>query len=314
MAGPSEFSTSVTVSVSPDVLAQDGASQSLVTVRAMDANAEPVRNLSLRAEILVGFEPVDFGSLSARNIVTDSSGRATLVYTAPPDNRTGVDTFTIVTIAVTPIGTDFMNASLRSASIRIVPPGNIVPPDGLQPRFTFAPTAPTERQQVFFDATTSQSLPGNPIARYEWEFGDGQRGEGRTVAHEFSRIGSYVVTLTIVDNFNRSASTSQPITVGQGVGPTASFTFSPTAPLPGDRVNFNAVASTAAPGRRIVRYDWDFGDGTPAATGVQTSHTYPNVGTYVVTLTVTDDLGRRNTVSQSVPVDLPDEDEGLTAR
>ena len=41
--------------------------------------------------------------------------------------------------------------------------------------------------------------------------------------------------------------------------PKADFTFSPSGPRFGQEVFFNASASTAAPGHRIVAYDWDFG-------------------------------------------------------
>src|SRR5204863_178244 len=80
---PYAFDGALTFTVSPDVLALDGASQSLVTITARDAVGNGVRNLSMRAEISVGGVRTDFGSISARNLVTDSNGRATLVYTAP---------------------------------------------------------------------------------------------------------------------------------------------------------------------------------------------------------------------------------------
>ena len=117
LMGPSEFGTSVTVTVSPDVLSLDGASQSLVTITVRDPNGKPVRNLSLRAEISIGGVRADFGSLSARNVVTGSDGRATLVYTAPgAPNGPSEDPNTLVDILVTPIGTDYnilMIARLR---------------------------------------------------------------------------------------------------------------------------------------------------------------------------------------------------------
>ena len=152
LAGPSEFATSVTVSISPDVLTQDGASQGVVTITVRDANGQPLRNVTLRAEIVANGTLEDFGSLSARTVVTGADGRATLVYTAPMAPNVAVDQFTVIEIAVTPIGSNFQNSVMRFASVRLVPPGVIIPPDGLQPRFTFTPNAPQDHQRVLFDA------------------------------------------------------------------------------------------------------------------------------------------------------------------
>jgi vibriolysin len=64
---------------------------------------------------------------------------------------------------------------------------------------------------------------------------------------------------------------------------------------------FNAAASRAATGRRIVSYEWDFGSGR-TGTGIATNKGYDTAGTYVVTLTVTDDAGLQGTISQTVRV------------
>lgn len=307
--GPSEFGTSVVVSISPDVLPQDGASQSVVTVTARGPNGQPVANLALRAEIRVNGTPMDFGSLSARSIVTGSDGKATFVYTAPSSPSVAVDPFTIVDIVVTPVGSDFNNSAQRSASVRLVHNGTVAPPDGLAPYFVFSPTNPADHQPVLFTACNDSARPcapaNNPISTYSWNFGDGRTATGSSVVHEFSSAGTYVVRLTITDGFGRSATASQTMNVGAGVNPSAVITFSPQDPLPGTTVQFNALASRAAPGRTIVSYSWDFGDGT-GATGVQTSHLYPFIGNYTVTLVVTDDVGRTGVVTQVVPVQIPD--------
>ncbi len=314
LAGPSEYGLSIVISVTPDVLEQNGASQSLVTVTARDPDGQPMRNVVLRVETLVNGSLFDFGTLSARSVVTGNDGRATLVYTAPAAPNMAVDNFTIVDIGVTPVGSDFGNSAMRSASIRVVPPNIIVPPDGLRPRFTFTPTAPTDHQRVLFDASTSEAPSNNPIMSFSWNFGDGGTGTGPSATHDYSSPGTYVVTLTISDAYGRAASTSQTLNVGAGVNPTASFTFSPTDPLPGTVVNFNAAASRAAPGRTIVSYTWDFGDGT-TATGMQVAHRYGTLpATYTVTLVVVDDAGRRGTTSTSVPVQFPDEESIAPAR
>jgi PKD repeat protein len=295
LTGPSEFAQSVSVSVSPDVLSQDGASQSLVTVTARDANSQPLRNLTLRAEIRVGGTAVDFGSLSARSIVTANDGRATLVYTAPGAPAVGVDNGTIVDIIITPVGSDFGNSSSRVASIRLVPPGVVIPPDSLLPAFTFTPGSPSDNQTVLFDASTSQG----PIVDYRWNFGDGGNASGRTATHAFSRPGTFAVTLTITDGFGRSASTVQSVTVGAGANPTAAFTTSPSAPLIAQQVFFNAAQSRPSPGNSITSYTWDFGDGA-SGSGQQASHAYAAAGAYTVVLTITDSAGRTATATAAV--------------
>jgi len=298
LTGPSEFGTSVSVSVSPDVLQQDGASQSLVTVSVRGPEGQALPNIPLRAEIRFDGQTVDFGSLSAKSIVSGSDGRATFLYTAPA-GVSGAES--LVDIAVTPIGTSFGNFVTRTATIRLVPTGVVTPPSGLVPRFTFSPNTPTEGQTVFFNGLTSEAPATNPIAQYSWNFGDGGSGSGPEATHAFIGPGTYFVRLTITDAVGRSASTTQSVPVGQGTAPVAVFTFSPTDPVINQPVHFNASASTAAAGRQIVRYRWDYGDGT-SDEGVQTAHAFALVRTYTVSLTVTDDIGRTHTVSRTVAV------------
>lgn len=304
LTGPSELGTSISIAVTPDILAQDGSSQSLVTITARDSTGQPLKNLSLRSEILVNGVRVDFGSLSARNLVTDSNGRATLVYTAPSAPAgPAVDTNTMVNIAVTPIGSDFGNSLARLATIRLVPINIVIPPDGLQPLFTFTPSSPTDHQNVLFDASTSTAPSNNPIASYSWNFGDGRTASGKTVTHSFDNPGTYAVTLTVGDQYNRTASTTQTVDVAGGVAPSASFLTSPSAPRVGENVNFNASASRPATGRTIRTYDWDFGDGTQkTTTGPITAHDYVTAGTFSVTLLVTDDVGRQAVANASVTI------------
>jgi chitodextrinase len=301
LSGPSEFGTSVALTVTPDILTQDGASQSLVSIMARDSNGQALRNLSLRAEIEVGGLRADYGSLSARNLVTGNDGRASLVYTAPPAPAVAVDGGMVVTIAVTPVGTDFANSSTRAVFIRLVPPGVVVPPDGLKPAFTVTPPAPSDSQTVLFDASTSSAAAGNAIVSYAWNFGDGGRGSGVTATHAYDTAGTYVVTLTITDGVGRSAQKSQSVVVAPGLNPTAAFTSSPTDSLINQAVNFNASGSRAAPGHTIESYDWDFGDGT-FGHGQTTSHSFGLPRAYVVVLTVTDDSGKTGTSSGTVTV------------
>jgi PKD repeat protein len=74
--------------------------------------------------------------------------------------------------------------------------------------------------------------------------------------------------------------------------PIASFSYSPTSPKKGTQIIFTAEASAASPGRRIVQYNWSWGDGQGAnRTGPLEDHDYVDAGLYPVVLTVIDDAG-----------------------
>jgi PKD repeat protein len=298
LTGPSEFGTSIGVTITPDVITQDGASQSVITVTARDTAGQPVRNVAIRLETLVDGALVDFGSLSARTVVTGNDGRATATYTAPASSSNGTDR--LVTIAATPIGSDFGNATPRTATIRLVPQGVVNPPAGLVPLFISSPSAPIEDTPVLFDASGSSA--NTAITSYTWAFGNGRTGSGVTATTTYDDPGSYFVTLTIRDEFGRSASTTNTVTVGAGTRPTAAFTVSPTNPRTGDLVNFNAAPSTVPSGRSIVSYVWDFGDSTAFGSGPTPSHTYTFPRTYTVVLTVTDNTGQSATTSVTLTV------------
>jgi chitodextrinase len=307
LSGPSELGLSLTIQASPDVLTQDGASQSQVVVLARDGSGQPVRNITCRVEILVDNVIADFGMLSSRNISTGSDGRAVVSYTAPPAPVAVTANTSTIMLLVTPIGTDFANAIARSVTIRLVPSGTINPPAQATPGFAFSPDAPGEGQAVSFDGSycTSQSATNcslGSIVGWAWTFGDGGTGTGAVCAHTYALAGSYYVTLTVTDAQGRAASTTRIVKVGAATAPTAAFDVSPAAPLPLQQVFFNASASKAAPGREIVSYEWDFGDGDPHKFGVTVQHDFAAEATYTVTLVVTDDAGRKGTISKALKV------------
>ncbi len=264
LTGPSEFAQSIAISVSPDVLPQDGASQSFITVTARDANSQPIRNLTMRTETRVGGTPVDFGVLSARSVVTGSDGRATLVYTAPPSPAVSPDAFLVVDVVVTPFGTDYNNSHPRSAAIRLVPQGTVDPAGRLWSRTSRCqPASPADHQTVLFDA--SERARGRDRVVPNGISATASATSGRTVDHDYELPGTYVVRLTVVDPYGRTASKSQVADrVGRDApadGRSSSSRRGPTKV--GQGVNFNALGVAGdRPEARIVSYTWDFGDGT----------------------------------------------------
>jgi PKD repeat protein len=213
LAGPSELSTSVTLTATPDMLPQDGASQSMITIVARDAANQPIANLALRLDMAVGnMLANDFGRLSTRNPVTGGDGRATVVYTAPPWPPGGYSPDTTLQIYAVPVGTNFDNANWHGVSLRLVEPTIVYAPGSPYAQFTYSPGAPRVGQNVFFDASASYDGDGSIVA-YQWVYGDGDTEGGQTQLHDFPYAGVYYVTLTVTDNEGKKSSTTHPISV-----------------------------------------------------------------------------------------------------
>jgi len=97
--------------------------------------------------------------------------------------------------------------------------------------------------------------------------------------------------------------------------PQASFVYSPLEPYPNQTVTFDASSSTAEGyGDVIIRYEWDFGDGTPKQVkeGNATNppdptitHNFMSPGQYIVTLNVTDTEGYWSTTQKPIYVKMP---------
>jgi len=85
--------------------------------------------------------------------------------------------------------------------------------------------------------------------------------------------------------------------------PTASFTFDPVLPQTGQIVHFDASLSVDLDGE-ISSYHWDFGDGTDEKEQEQDyiDHIFSTAGEYLVTLTVTDNNGQTNQISQNIKI------------
>jgi PKD repeat protein len=313
LAGPSGLALTLTVNAVPDSIRQDGGDQSAIRVLAIGPNGRPVSGLPVRIDMFVNGTAQDYGVLSARSIVTGSDGVASVVYTAPPSPVNGVSGTchtlpgNCVSIVATATSADFAAANPQSVEIRLVPPGVILPPASTPvPSFTISPSPVNFNVASIFDA--SGSTPGSGsggITNYAWSFGDGTFDSGKTVSHTFksgsSSSPSFQVTLTVTNDRNLSASSTQVVGVSAAPLPTGTFTFSPGAPLVNQSIVFNADSIRAAAGHSIVDFSWIFGDGA-VASGSLTTHAFAAPGSYNVTLTVTDEVGSKLTVTNQVAV------------
>jgi len=93
------------------------------------------------------------------------------------------------------------------------------------------------------------------------------------------------------------------VTPGSNQPPTAVISAAPTTGVGPLSVTFDGSGSTDPDGT-IATWAWSFGDGT-SGSGVMITHVYTAAGTYVPTLTVTDNGGATNTTSTSIVVNAP---------
>jgi large repetitive protein len=167
-----------------------------------------------------------------------------------------------------------------------------------------------------FSAEDSEIRDGN-ISKYYWDFGDGTEVDGKNVSHTYEDEGDYEIVLTVVDASGNEDTESLEITViDEGSPPQAGIETDPVAT--GDTVTgtvpftveFNGAAS-ADPDDDIVEYEWDFDqDGFADETGNLADYTFEEVGTFPVTLIVTDSIG--NTDETIIEVEVTE--QGVVAR
>ena len=67
-------------------------------------------------------------------------------------------------------------------------------------------------EEVVFDGSGSVDVDGT-ITRYSWDLGDGTTGEGVTISHRYSRIGTYTVRLVVLDDMGAAHSTVHQIVI-----------------------------------------------------------------------------------------------------
>lgn len=167
--------------------------------------------------------------------------------------------------------------------------------------FTATPESGPRPLLVNLDASASIAGDGSSITSYSWNFGDGSpAGSGVTTDHTYTSENQYNITLTVTNNLGDTD--TETILVEARTAPTAAFTSTPdNGPNP-LTVNFDASGTTTGSGASITSYSWDFDDGSSAGSGVTPSHDFVNAGTYTVTLTVTNDEGDTDQVTDSITV------------
>ena len=156
---------------------------------------------------------------------------------------------------------------------------------------------------VVFTATVGGSTI--PVARYEWDFGDGVQvtTNGNVVNHVYEAAGTHAATVRAVDRDGRTAGGQTTVEVTPRAPLNVNLTANPPRVAVGDVVVFTAtVGGSTVP---VERYEWDFGDGVRVTTtGNTVSHVYEAAGTRVATVRAVDRDGRTGDGRTTVEVTL----------
>jgi large repetitive protein len=301
LIGPADGGQSIQMTAVPDQLPRDGSSQSVVTVIARDPSNRPIVGQRLILS-LASSSPAG-ATLSSTEVTTNSQGTATFSVSAPTSGSMG----NAILVIASPVGTDANNTNTRTMSIAINP-SNATAPNAL---FTWNPPSPDMGQTVTFDASTTTDEGARCTScSFIWDFGDSTTGTGQVVTHVFGAAGTYVVTLIATDSVGTSSTPlRQSVTVAGTTIPTnLSVASVPNPPIAKQAATFTATA-TAAANHHIVRYQFSWGDGdTNTTSSAVIQHTYSQSGSYLITLTVRDDLNQSSTGYTTITVSA-----GLTA-
>ncbi len=133
---------------------------------------------------------------------------------------------------------------------------------------------------------TSTSSGDTTLATWQWDFGDGQMGNGQSISHNFNSPSTiFNVTLTVKDLLGCEGQGQAVVNVYQ---PTSTITTAPAPPniCLGETINFSATDFTTQ--GSFLNFNWDFGNNT-SSTAQTASATYNNAGTFPVTLNYTED-------------------------
>ncbi|MBC3931485.1 PKD domain-containing protein [Undibacterium curvum] len=173
-------------------------------------------------------------------------------------------------------------APLPTLSVSISAPGQVVLYTG---------------RNVSLSATATSSA--NLAATYSWDFGDGTTGTGAAPAHVFAKSGTYTVKVTASDTNGTKAQATATVVIVDAVLTTPVITPSSANTQTGLEVTFTGASSDPSGG--TLTYTWDFGDAS-TGTGASVKHIYQNSGTFIVGLTVKNDLGTtvKSTLSYQV--------------
>lgn len=148
-------------------------------------------------------------------------------------------------------------------------------------------------EPILFNGSRSHD-PDGSITSYQWMFGDGNTGTGKTVTHIYTIDGSFTAALTVTDNKGATNSDTTTVVITLANLPPSQPTLS--GPHKGVINTTNAYTATSTdPENSTLFYTFVWGDGVSNTTTAEVSgtpvtfiHTWTHAGIYTVSVTASD--------------------------
>jgi gliding motility-associated-like protein len=145
----------------------------------------------------------------------------------------------------------------------------------------------------FFDTSNTG---GRTIIQWNWNFGDAATSSIQNPTHTYAAPGSYLATLAVITDVGCISDTA---TRQVNLTQLPQAKFGATLPrCAGKPITFTD-SSTVSGGATLVKWIWDFGDGSPVVNATSNApqvHTYTGAGSYNATLKVETSTGCQSLV------------------
>jgi PKD repeat protein len=165
-----------------------------------------------------------------------------------------------------------------------------------------------EDDDIVFTGTGYDSKADEKDLEYSWNLDipgmeDTPWDRSPDFDYTYTEAGVYYVTLSVRDDNGDIGTDIVRITV-KNVVPTAEFTLDSDRILEDEKLFFNGGKSTDSESdQKTLNYTWDLGPNIPLMFGKSIYYTYSKAGLYTVRLTVTDDDGDIDSMSESLAVE-----------
>jgi PKD repeat protein len=157
---------------------------------------------------------------------------------------------------------------------------------------------------IYANAWPTPACPGTAVElysdfgyqNYTWDFGDGASANGQEIDHIYNAPGNYTATVTVENGCGFTGTASTLVQIQSNILITdVDYQLTVDTVCVGDNIFFQGDDGEG------VTYEWDMGDGTVYSDWAGT-HAYDALGTYYVSITVTNGCGDDSTVVDSIVV------------